>query len=148
MTARFKDNKFWTGIPPWVLLGAVAVLLPIFAFMTVQNIHREKEFTTRLLLEKGADVSAAGADGNTALHIAAFLAHEELVELLLDKGAPVRAKNGRGETPLDVVSADWSPQLEQTYRTIGELVGIELDLARIKPERPKVAELLSKHAVR
>ena len=54
MTARFKDNKFWTGIPPWVLLGAVAVLLPIFAFMTVQNIHREKEFTTRLLLEKGA----------------------------------------------------------------------------------------------
>ena len=64
------------------------------------------------------------------------------------KGASVRAKNGRGETPLDVVSADWSPQLEQTYRTIGELVGIELDLARIKPERPKVAELLSKHAVR
>jgi two-component system sensor histidine kinase HydH len=54
MFARFKDNKFWTGIPPWVLLGAVAVLLPIFAFMTVQNIHREKEFTTRLLLEKGA----------------------------------------------------------------------------------------------
>jgi two-component system sensor histidine kinase HydH len=54
MIARFKDNKFWTGIPPWVLLGAVAVLLPIFAFMTVQNIHREREFTTRLLLEKGA----------------------------------------------------------------------------------------------
>ncbi|MCK7504207.1 MAG: hypothetical protein MZV70_09010 [Desulfobacterales bacterium] len=41
-------------MPPWVLLGAVAVLLPIFAFMTVQNIHREKEFTTRLLVEKGA----------------------------------------------------------------------------------------------
>ena len=53
-----------------------------------------------------------------------------------------RAKNGRGETPLDVVSAEWSPQLEQTYRTIGDLVGIELDLARIKQERPKVAELL------
>jgi hypothetical protein len=102
----------------------------------------------RLLLEKGADVSLANKDGNTALHIAAFFANLELVELLLDKGASVRAKNGRGETPLDVVSADWSPQLEQTYRTIGELVGIELDLARIKPERPKVAELLSKHAVR
>jgi two-component system sensor histidine kinase HydH len=46
--------KFWTAVPPWVLLGAVAVLVPIFAFMTVQNIHREKEFTTRLLVEKGA----------------------------------------------------------------------------------------------
>jgi len=54
MVMRSKDNKFWTGVPPWVLMGAVAVLLPIFAFITVQNINREKEFTTRLLLEKGA----------------------------------------------------------------------------------------------
>lgn len=50
---RLKDTRFWAGVPPWVLLGAVAVLLPIFVFMTVQSIHREKEFTTRLLLEKG-----------------------------------------------------------------------------------------------
>ncbi len=50
---RIKDTKFWAGVPPWVLLGAVAVLLPIFAFMTIQNIHREKEFTTRMLVEKG-----------------------------------------------------------------------------------------------
>jgi two-component system sensor histidine kinase HydH len=54
MSTRFKDHKFLAGIPPWALLGAVAVLLPIFAFITVQNIHREREFTTRLLLEKGA----------------------------------------------------------------------------------------------
>jgi hypothetical protein len=82
------------------------------------------------------------------LHIAAFFANPESVELLLGKGASVRAKNGRGETPLDVVSADWSPQLEQTYRTIGDLVGIELDLARIKQGRPKVAGLLRKHVAR
>jgi len=30
------------------------VLLPIFAFMTVENINRQRENTTRLLLEKGA----------------------------------------------------------------------------------------------
>jgi two-component system sensor histidine kinase HydH len=54
MNDRIKDQKFWTGVPAWVLLGALAVLLPIFAFMTVRNIHREKEFTTRLLIEKGA----------------------------------------------------------------------------------------------
>ena len=102
----------------------------------------------RLLLEKAADVSLANGDGNTALHIAAFLANLELVELLLGKKASVRAKNGRGETPFDVVSAEWSPQVEQTYRTIGDLVGIELDLARIKQGRPKVVELLRKHAAR
>jgi len=50
---QIKNTRFWTGVPAWVLLGAVAVLLPIFAFMTMQNIHREKEFTTRLLVEKG-----------------------------------------------------------------------------------------------
>ena len=50
---RIKNSGFWTGVPAWVLLGAVAVLLPIFAFVTVQNIHRENEFTTRLLIEKG-----------------------------------------------------------------------------------------------
>lgn len=54
MFARFKDKMSGSGIPRWVLFGAVAVLLPIFAFVTVQNVHREKEFTTRLLLEKGA----------------------------------------------------------------------------------------------
>ncbi|MGE5256827.1 MAG: ATP-binding protein [Hyphomicrobiales bacterium] len=54
MLSQWKDKRIWAWVPPRVLLGAVAVLLPIFAFVTVQNIHREKEFTTRLLLEKGA----------------------------------------------------------------------------------------------
>lgn len=51
MSTHFPPQKTWSGVPPWVLIGAVAVLLPIFAFMTVQNIHREKEFTTCQLLE-------------------------------------------------------------------------------------------------
>lgn len=41
-------------MPPWILLGAVAVLLPIFAIMTYENINRQKENSTRLLMEKGA----------------------------------------------------------------------------------------------
>ena len=49
-----KNSKFWTVIPPWLLLGAVAVLLPIFAFITVENINRQKEKSIHLLLEKGA----------------------------------------------------------------------------------------------
>ena len=42
------------GVPPWVLIGAVAVLLPIFTFITVENINRQKEKSVQLLLEKGA----------------------------------------------------------------------------------------------
>ena len=102
----------------------------------------------RLLIEKGADVSVANRDGNTALHLASFFAYPDLVGLLLNKGAVVRVKNSRGETPLDMVSADWSPELEGVYRHVGNLIDRELDLARIKQARPKVARLLRDRAVK
>jgi two-component system, NtrC family, sensor histidine kinase HydH len=54
MKGRNKHNRFWTGVPPWLFIGAVVVLFPIFAFMTLQNIHRQNRNSTRLLLEKGA----------------------------------------------------------------------------------------------
>jgi two-component system sensor histidine kinase HydH len=54
MFTKSKNKKFWTGVPPWVLIGAVAVLLPILVFVTVENINRQKEKSIHLLLEKGA----------------------------------------------------------------------------------------------
>ena len=54
MFTRSKNKKFWTGVPPWVLIGAVAVLLPMVAFVTIENINRQKEKSIHLLLEKGA----------------------------------------------------------------------------------------------
>jgi two-component system sensor histidine kinase HydH len=54
MLKTIKDTRFWTGVPPWILIGAVAILLPIFTLLTVENINRQKMNTTRLLLEKGA----------------------------------------------------------------------------------------------
>ena len=100
----------------------------------------------KLLIKKGADVSITNPDGNSALLIASFFAHTEFVQLLLEKGAPINVKNRRGETPLDTVSANWSPQLEETYRSIGDMIGIELDLERINQTRPKIAELLREKA--
>ncbi|MDF1593462.1 MAG: ATP-binding protein [Desulfobacterales bacterium] len=41
-------------MPPWIFIGAVLILLPIFAYLIYENIHRQKEHSTRLLLEKGA----------------------------------------------------------------------------------------------
>jgi len=54
MFTKSKNKKFWTGVPPWVLIGAVAVLLPMVVFITVENINRQKEKSFHLLLEKGA----------------------------------------------------------------------------------------------
>jgi two-component system sensor histidine kinase HydH len=54
MINKMKNSKLWTGVPPWIFIGAVVVLFPIFAIMTIQNIHRQDRNSTRLLLEKGA----------------------------------------------------------------------------------------------
>ena len=42
------------SIPPWLIVGAVITLVPIFVFWAAQNISKQKQATTFLLLEKGA----------------------------------------------------------------------------------------------
>ena len=54
MLNKIKNTQFWTGVPPWALIGAVVVLLPLFTFMTMASINRQQEKSTQLLLEKGA----------------------------------------------------------------------------------------------
>jgi len=48
------QKKSWIGIPSWIILGAIMILVPIFVFWTIQNINKQKEQMTLLLLEKGA----------------------------------------------------------------------------------------------
>jgi two-component system sensor histidine kinase HydH len=53
MTTALKKHD-WFSVPPWIILGAVAILVTIFLFWTVQNIHKQKEDMIRLLSEEGA----------------------------------------------------------------------------------------------
>jgi two-component system, NtrC family, sensor histidine kinase HydH len=54
MTRNNQKKKPWLWVPPWVVIGAVLVLAPIFFFLTVDSINRQKENTIALLREKGA----------------------------------------------------------------------------------------------
>jgi ankyrin repeat protein len=54
----------------------------------------------RRLVQSGADVKAAQADGATALHWAAYHGDVSLALLLLEAGADVAAANRNGSTPL------------------------------------------------
>jgi len=72
------------GVPPWVLIGAVAVLLPIFTFMTIENINRQKEKSIQLLLEKGAALirsfEAGTRFGMMGMHRGGFQLQQLLTE--------------------------------------------------------------------
>jgi ankyrin repeat protein len=58
-----------------------------------------------LCLDHGADVNAANATGQTALHVAVEQS-DALVQLLVTRGARLDAKDRQGKTPLDLVLGD------------------------------------------
>ncbi len=54
----------------------------------------------KLAVKSGADVNATDAIGNTALHYAAYLRVDSVVQFLVESGARLDARNKFGETPL------------------------------------------------
>jgi uncharacterized protein len=56
-------------------------------------------------VDLGADVNAANVNGDTALHMAASLALNKVVQLLVDHGAKLDVKNKRDITPLGMATA-------------------------------------------
>ncbi len=61
--------------------------------------------TTKLLVELGADVNAAGEHQWTALHGAAYKAVDSIVEYLVQKGAKMNVFDEYGQTPLSIANA-------------------------------------------
>lgn len=73
-----------------------------------------------LMLDLGFDIGSQRtnppwAQGETALHVAAWRGHLEMVKLLIERGAPLEAKHRSGATPLAAVlrgiveQSEWTP---------------------------------------
>lgn len=101
----------------------------------------------KLLIDRRANVNATNRDGNTALISAAFMCRTEVVRLLLDKGAETSPRNNRGQTVIEILSQPWNKELASFYTGIADLTGLKVDLDRLKQERPKIAEMLRRHAL-
>jgi ankyrin repeat protein len=90
---------------PTVRAVALALLLaaasPALAQAPVADAAMRRDSAeVRRLVQGGADVKAAQADGATALHWAAYTGDVSLASLLLEAGADVAAANRNGSTPL------------------------------------------------
>jgi ankyrin repeat protein len=89
-----------------------------------------------LAWELGGDVNAANAAGDTALHGAAHIRADGLVQFLVDQGADMDARNKRGEAPLTIaertVSAGSIPAFGRS--STGDLLR---KLGATDPSRPE-----------
>ncbi|MBI3894419.1 MAG: ankyrin repeat domain-containing protein [Acidobacteria bacterium] len=64
--------------------------------------ERDALEAVKLALELGGDVNASNDYGQTALHSAAYIAMDEIIEFLVEKGANIEAMDKFGQTPLSI----------------------------------------------
>jgi len=127
-----ERGGFLTGIPPWIILGAVVILAPIFVFWAVENISKQKEDATILLLEKGAALIRSLEAGKRT-------------RMMGVHGARFQFQNLLGETAqqpdiihLIVTDKDGTVLAHNDPVKIGDTYGRDLDLNRIS-RSPEIA---------
>jgi ankyrin repeat protein len=84
----------------------------------------------RSLVQSGADVKAAQADGATALHWAAYHGDVSLAQVLLDAGADVAAANRNGSTPLWLAASQGDAPMVEALLAKGADANEQLPLGR------------------
>jgi len=91
----------------------VAGALPFAAGATplIDAVKREDGAAVNALLDRGAAVDAAEADGTTALHWAAQLDDAAIVTVLLDAGANVSVANRFKVTPLELAANNGNAEI-------------------------------------
>jgi ankyrin repeat protein len=122
---------------------------PLLQAATGQSGNQGTEIA-EVLLQGGANVNATTEQGWTALHFAAAMGNQKLVELLLAHKADVNARNKEGITPLGVVKetpASPSPGgLKPISPPPAQRAGASAPSAQTTPTQPvSLAVLLRQH---
>jgi len=118
-------KQYVIAVPPWIILGAVAILVPIFVFWTLQNISKEREYVVRLLTEKGSalirSIEAGTRTGMMGMRGGGFRVQRLITET--------------AQTPdivyITVTDASGNILAHSDEEEIGKTHGTDLDLQRI-----------------
>ena len=109
----------------------------------VDAVRNADTAAVRTLLQQGASVNAADADGTTALHWASYRDDVETADMLIRAGANVNAANDLGATPL------WTASLNGSAAMVRRLLeaGANPNAALLAGETPVMVAARSGSAV-
>jgi ankyrin repeat protein len=114
-----------------VALAVILVCAPALAQHPVADAAMRRDGAgVRRLVQSGADVNAAQADGATALHWAAYHGDAGMTKILLEAGALVSAANRNGSTPLWLASSQGDAAVIETLLANGADANEPLPLGR------------------
>ena len=117
-------RKLWVGVSPWIIIGAVVILVPIFIFMTQQSLNRQRAYTTKLLVEKSAAlIRSFEAGARTGIGLK--WGHFQLQKLLMETAQQPDIDYLIVTDTHGTILADSDPSL------IGEKYGTDLDLRSV-----------------
>jgi len=119
----------WYGVSPWLIVGALVILLPIFIFLTLDSLRKQKEHTIQVFLEKGDTLIRSFEAGVRTGRMGEQPDFFRLQKLLIETAQQpdidfITITDTRG-----LILADSDPSLT------GEYYGQELDLDRISRSR-------------
>jgi len=86
MPKKSNTTLFQAGAAPWILAGAIFILLPILAYVSFVNINRQKTYFTRMLMEKGGAIIRSIEAGSRASQMGWHWSDPQLGRLLLETG--------------------------------------------------------------
>jgi uncharacterized protein len=80
----------------------VAVEMALFREERTERQNKCALEAVKLLVELGSDVNAVGENGLTALHAAAYVGADAVIQFLVEKGAKMDVMDDFGQTPLSI----------------------------------------------
>ncbi len=117
-------NNLWSGIFSWFIIGAVVIVASLFTVMTLQNLEKQNEQTTKLLLEKGDALIRsfeAGARTGMGLRWSDFQLQKLLIETAQQPGIDY----------IIVIDSDGVILADSDPARVGEIYGTDLDLTHL-----------------
>ena len=118
------NKRSLAGVSPWIIIGAVIVLAPIFVLMTHQSLERQQAYTTRLLVDRG-DVLIRSFEAAARTGAGFEWGHFQLQKLLMETAQQP------GIDYLVVTDANGLILADSDPSQIGEVFGTDLHLTNI-----------------